>query len=159
MIVWRGWGIVVVVLSGAALLLTQLAGDAILGAGFYTAHRWPRFVGLALAAGLVWLFSRILDARPGRVVIDQETGEQLTLRGGDHLFFVPLRFWPPLLLVAGLGFALFGPASPAVQARVHPSPQRSSAGVGRAGAPAAGRRGAGRGVRRSLGTVERRTGA
>jgi hypothetical protein len=101
MLVWRGWGILVVVLSFAALLLTQVASDAMFGEGYYAARGWPKFVGLALAAAFVWLFSRLLDARSGRVVIDKETGEQLTLRGGEHLFFVPVRVWPPLLLVAG----------------------------------------------------------
>jgi hypothetical protein len=126
MLVWRGWGILVVALSFAALLLTQLAGDAILGDGYYSAHGWPKFVALAMAALFVWLFSRLLDARPGRVVIDKDTGEQLTLRGGDHLFFVPVRFWPPILLIAGLGFAVLGPVAPAAQARLQPSSPRTS---------------------------------
>jgi hypothetical protein len=137
MLIWRGWGILVVVLAFAPLLLMQLAGDAMLGDGYYVAHRWPKFVGLALAAALVWLFSRLLDARPGRVVIDKETGEQLTLRGGDHLFFVPVRFWPPLLLLAGVGFAVFSPASPAAQERLHPSSQRPSGDVRPVGEPSA----------------------
>jgi hypothetical protein len=122
MIVWRGWGILVVVWSVVPLLLMQLLGDAVLGSGYYTSHRWPKFAALVMAAVFVWVFSFVLDARPGRVVIDAQTGERLTLGGGDHLFFVPVRYWPALLLLAGVGFGLFGPASPAAEA----SPRASS---------------------------------
>jgi hypothetical protein len=128
MIVWRGWGILVVVWSVVSLLMTQIAGDAVLGAGYYTSHRWPKFVALALAAVLVWVFSFVLDARPGREVIDAQTGERLKLGGGDHLFFVPVRYWPVLLLLAGAGFGLFGPASPTAEASRRPSQQASAPG-------------------------------
>jgi hypothetical protein len=121
MIVWRGWGILVVVLSFAPLLLVQVLGDAVLGQGYFGAHRWPKFVALVLAALLVWTFARILDSRPGRVVVDPETGERITLGGGDHLFFVPVRYWAVLLLLAGIGFGVLGPASPAAEASLAPS--------------------------------------
>lgn len=123
MIVWRGWGILVVVLSAAPLLAMQILGDAVLGDGYYVGHRWPKFAALVVAAAVVWVFSRILDSRPERVVIDQQTGQQLTLGGGDHLFFVPVRFWPALLLLAGVGFGLFGPTGRAAQAAVPPGAQ------------------------------------
>jgi len=128
-IVWRGWGIVVVGLAFAALLVTQVAVNALLGAGYYTAHGWPKFAGLAVAAAFTWVLSSVLAGRPGRVVIDAQTGEQLTLGGGDHLFFVPVRFWPHVLLVAGLVFAVMGNASPTAQASL-PSPAPTSASEG-----------------------------
>ena len=126
MIVWRGWGILVVVLSFVPLLVVQLLADAVFGNGYYTAHGWPKFVSLALAAAFVLVFSRVLDSRPGRVVVDHKTGERLTLGGGNHLFFVPVRYWPALLLLAGVGFGLFGPTSPAADASRPPAPQLSS---------------------------------
>jgi hypothetical protein len=129
MIVWRGWGILVVVLAAVPLLVVQLAVDVVLGHGYYVSHGWPKFVALAQAAMLVWMFARVLDSRPGRVVVDQQTGQQLTLGGGDHLFFLPVRYWPALLLLAGIGFGFFGPTSlafSAPQASVSPSPERAS---------------------------------
>jgi hypothetical protein len=127
MIVWRGWGILVVVLSAVPLLIVQLATDAVLGHGYYLTHGWPKFVALAQAAMIVWMFGRVLDSRPGRVVIDQQTGQRLTLDGGDHLCFVPVRYWPVLLLLAGIGFGLFEPAAPAAHASRPPSPQPAAA--------------------------------
>lgn len=109
MLIWRGWGILVFVLGLAPALLVQLAGDAVLGQGYYVAHRWPKFVALALGAGLVWLLARVLAGRPARVLVDKATGEEVTVSGGDHLLFVPVRFWPPVILLFGIWLGLFGP--------------------------------------------------
>jgi hypothetical protein len=127
MIIWRGWGILVVALAAGPLLVTPWLADAVLGDGYYASHGWPKFVALASAAVIVWLFSKMLDTRPGRVVVDPHTGERVTIGGGDHLFFVPVRIWPALLLAAGIGFAMFGPVPPA-------APEASRAAAGQADA-------------------------
>jgi hypothetical protein len=65
-------------------------------------------LGLAVAAALVWLLSNHLETRPGRVVIDKTTRQELTLHDKHDRFFVPLRYWPMILVLGGFGFMIFG---------------------------------------------------
>jgi hypothetical protein len=109
MIIWRGWGIAVVGLTFVVLILTELGVERMFSdENYYQARGWPKLVALVLSAALVWLLSNRLDRRPARIVIDKATGQELTLRERDDLFFVPLRYWPAILIVAGIGFAIFG---------------------------------------------------
>jgi hypothetical protein len=87
MIVWRGWGILVVVIGFGALLLTQLAIDAVAGAGTYTrqSSTWAP-VALIVAAPIVWALGRRLNAAQERVLTDQATGETVILRKDHSLF-------------------------------------------------------------------------
>jgi hypothetical protein len=55
---------------------------------------------VALILTLVSLLSNHLETRPGRV-IDKTTGQELTLRDKHDLFFVPLRYWPMILVLGG----------------------------------------------------------
>ena len=109
MIIWRGYGIAVVGLTFVVLILTELGVERMFSdENYYQARGWPKLVALVLSAALVWLLWDRLDRRPARVVIDKATGQELTLREQHDLFFVPLRYWPAILIVAGLGFAIFG---------------------------------------------------
>jgi hypothetical protein len=54
----------------------------------------------------VWVLSQQLAKRPVRTVIDKATGQELTLGERHDLFFVPLRYWPGILLVAGVALAV-----------------------------------------------------
>jgi hypothetical protein len=56
---------------------------------------------MAIAAVPVWLLARHLDARPGRVVIDKQSGQEITLRGAHDFFFIPLKVWPAILVIVG----------------------------------------------------------
>jgi TRAP-type uncharacterized transport system fused permease subunit len=51
-----------------------------------------------LAAVGTWILSYFLNRREARVLVDSATGEKVVLRRGDSLFFLPVRFWPYLIL-------------------------------------------------------------
>ena len=55
-----------------------------------------------LAAGLVWLLSNHVSKQPTRIVIDRKTGDEIAIEGKHDLLFIPLRYWPVILLVGGL---------------------------------------------------------
>jgi hypothetical protein len=108
MVVWRGYGIAVALLAFAALLLAEVTVEAVFGdQTYYQAHGWPKLLALVVAAGAVWVLSRRLESRD-RVVVDKATGQELTLRDRHDLFFVPLRYWPGILVAFGIGVAIFG---------------------------------------------------
>lgn len=108
-IFWRGFGFVVVLLTFAILVLTELSVErAFSDDTYYQANGWPKLLALVISAALVWLMAKGLDRRPGRVVIDKATGQEVTLRSSHDLFFVPLRVWPAILVVLGIAMLLFG---------------------------------------------------
>ncbi len=106
MLIWSGWGILVVpvtLLVGGGV--TVLLGALLNAAGL------DRMAGLALVAGLLaaaaanWWVGQWLNGRPGRVLLDQATGEQVVLRRRHSLFFIPVRWWAvPLAVAAAIAF-------------------------------------------------------
>jgi hypothetical protein len=109
MFIWRGWGLAVVGLTFLALVLTELGVERMFADDrYYQDHGWPKLLGLTFGAALVWVLSGYVDNRTARVVVDKATGEELTLRNSHDLFLVPLRYWPAILIVLGLGFLVFG---------------------------------------------------
>ena len=94
MIVWSGWGVLVIVIAvvvGGGL-------SALLGVGFRAAGL-PQliaaapFLGLAVAAAVNWVVGRRLNTRPGREMIDTATGRTVILRRRHSLFWIPMEWW------------------------------------------------------------------
>jgi hypothetical protein len=106
MVVWRGWGILVILLVVACMIGTQLVVNAILGDSTY--QGWMIGGALLLAAVPVWFIGRRLNGRPGRTLVDQAMGQQVTLRAKHDLFFVKMEYWAPLLAVGGVLLLLLG---------------------------------------------------
>jgi hypothetical protein len=107
--IWRGWGVLVVVVGYLGLLAGQLIGTAIDGpAGYDQNGQWVVGLGLLAAAGVLWPIARRQNSGE-RVVIDKETGQEVVVRPGHALFFIPMQYWSPiwaaigvLLIVGGL---------------------------------------------------------
>ena len=102
-IVWKGWGILVVLVTGIAL---ALAGSLI---GTAPGHQeWlSTQVGLVLAALIIFPLGRYLNTRPGRVLIDPTSGQAIELCRRHTLFFVRMEYWSALLLLwAALRFVI-----------------------------------------------------
>jgi hypothetical protein len=109
MIVWRGWGILVLVIAFAAALLVQVVVDALVGPDTYTRNTslWLA-VALLLAAPIVWMLGRRLNGRAPRVLTDQQTGEEVILRPDHSFIWIKMEYWAiGLALIAGL--MLLGP--------------------------------------------------
>ena len=103
MIIWSGFGILVPVIMAVCALLTQLLIDGALHDDkYYDTHAWPATVAMMVTALFVWLLSRRLSQQPGRRLVDPATGKDVILQPRHSLFFVPLRYWPPILMVFGV---------------------------------------------------------
>jgi hypothetical protein len=112
LIVWRGWGIVVLPIALAAMFLA-------VGLVQETGVQNPSVVGLiyvafsALAALGIWLLVNHLEGGEGQVFIEKSTGREIEVKGdAGSLFFVPTRYWAYIVVAAGV-FA-------AVQVALHP---------------------------------------
>ena len=103
MIVWRGWGILVPVLVVVPILLLQLIADGAGGRGTYSASNgWLVPLGLLIAAPLIWLAGKRLNGGPERVLVDQQTGQQVRLRSDHSFFFVRMEYWAVIAAVAAV---------------------------------------------------------
>lgn len=110
MLVWQGWGILVVAIPFAVIAVVSAIWTAMFGsAAAREGATLMLGVALLVSAPLVYLLGKRLDARPGRTMIDKDTGQEIVLRGAHTLFFVPVRYWAwigaglaVILLVVGM---------------------------------------------------------
>ena len=103
MIVWQGFGFLVLIVAIAALALMEyvvrtLTADAF----YYNTHGWPKLVAFWIAAAAIYGIARFFESRPGRVMTDKQTGQQVVLRQAHSLFFVPMKYWTFVFLALGL---------------------------------------------------------
>lgn len=84
------------------LLLTEYSTRKIFHDNtYYQVHGWPKLAGMWVAAGVV----QALIPRPQvRSFLDQEAGKQGALPSKDTFFFIPLRYWPPIMIFLGVAF-------------------------------------------------------
>ena len=105
MIIWSGLGFFVLVVAFATLLLVQAVADAVTGVeGYYSAHSGLQMTALLAAAVVLWFLGRYLNSKPGRRLIDRETGEEFVLRPRHTLFWIRMEYWAVAL--AGLAFII-----------------------------------------------------
>ena len=103
MIIWTGCGPFVLVIGGGCLVLTQLLVNAASqDSQYYQSHAWPKVLGCLVAAVITWRVGRRLNSRPGRALMDLDTGE-IEYRKTQHtLFFIPFEYWAPIIAAFGL---------------------------------------------------------
>ena len=95
MIVWRGRGILVAIITFVCLLITELLTRFFFRNNtYYQQHRWPKLSGFLVAA------RRIGDDPRGIRDLTREP----RLRERDTLFHIAVRYWPPILCVLGIIF-------------------------------------------------------
>ena len=102
MIVWRGRGIFVAIITFVCLLVTELLTRFFFHTHtYYQQYGWPKLAGFLVAAALVWSLSqRKRDDLSG---IQNAIREPL-LREQDTLFHISVRYWPRILCVLGVVF-------------------------------------------------------
>lgn len=106
MILWNGWGIIVGVITFGCLLATEVFVEATFADDrYFQDHGWPIAAGFGVAAVLTGIAARVIRRAPQRVLLDPQTGKEVILDQRDTFFFIPVRYWPPILIVLGLAFA------------------------------------------------------
>ncbi|HEX2444274.1 MAG TPA: hypothetical protein VHJ77_10050 [Vicinamibacterales bacterium] len=99
MIIWSGWGFLVVVIAFGASLAMEVVTEALVGDDrFYQTEAWPLALALALSGVIIWGLGKYVYARGAKVVIDKVTGQELTIGGEHRFFFIPMHYWGPVLI-------------------------------------------------------------
>lgn len=105
MIIWSGLGFLVPAITfGCCLAVAWLGEVAFHDENFYESHGWPKLVAFVIAAAIVAVVVQLIKRRQGRVMIDPRRGAEVIVDREHTFFFIPVEYWPPILLV--LGFVL-----------------------------------------------------
>ena len=111
MIVWQGFGFVGIILPVLMYVVTVKLFQALFGIAYTDTHAWPGAVGTLIGAGLVYWLSVALD-KPGRTLIDPQTGQTVILRKRHTLFWIPLQYIAAIAAVVALGMLFLRHDSP-----------------------------------------------
>ncbi len=108
MLIWNGKGYLIAVAAFISALGAEYLSESYFAdQNYYQAHGWPLAAAL-LAAGIIsWFLGSYLHAKGSRTVIDKATGQEMTVGGDDALFFVPMRYWGPILAVTAAAVLVY----------------------------------------------------
>lgn len=102
MVVWKGWGIMALMIPLAISLATGSTVDFFHGENFYRNSTWVMPLVLGISSVAVFLFGRKVNNKPGRIVIDQETNERIELKTTHSMFWIPLQYWGFIILAIAI---------------------------------------------------------
>jgi hypothetical protein len=116
MIIWRGWGVLALIIM--ALIGVAMEGILEVTAGlphgikqYRVEHPWVELVSFGLSAIACWFAGTALERRElknAQIVTDKETGQDIRLIGRHDLFWIPVKWWSVIWVIAGIYFALSG---------------------------------------------------
>ncbi|HWA01721.1 MAG TPA: hypothetical protein VG841_15540 [Caulobacterales bacterium] len=119
MIVWSGWGIVVVLIALVGAVV-GVSAAGVLSDSAHLAYGPSQSIGVGvggiLASVGIFLFARAVSSGEPRIFIDEATGQRIEVRkSAGSLFFIPTRFWAyiVLALTALVALSMYGEAGPA----------------------------------------------
>ncbi len=102
MIVWKGWGIMALLIPLVCSLLVEAVVDYTYVIDFYKSNDWAMPLVLALSSIIVFSLGRTLNSRPGRIVIDIETNEHIELKKTHSMFWIPLQYWAVIIMALSI---------------------------------------------------------
>jgi hypothetical protein len=105
MIIWKGAGFIVAVVTFLILVLTELSVEALFkDETYYQKNGWPKLLALFLAGYIVLLIGKYLNKKEGKVLIEKETGKEVILKAEHSLFFINVEYWGYILFILGVIF-------------------------------------------------------
>jgi hypothetical protein len=100
MIIWRGYGILVAIVGVLSIIMLDFV-TVTYALDWTKSH--PKITGFSeffLTALVLYVLARVLkEYDKPKVVIDKESGQEIHLRRGDSLFFIPVGAWPYIVLM------------------------------------------------------------
>ena len=102
MVVWKGWGILGLLIPFIFSLSVGSAVDALLGANMYKNSEWAMPLVLALSAVAVYFVGNTLNKKPGKIVIDPENNEKIELKKVHSMFWIPLQYWAVIIVAISI---------------------------------------------------------
>jgi len=100
MIIWKGYGFLVLVIAIAigaivSLIFGKIGSTEDMGAA----------IGAIISAGIIWVVGNKLNAQTkDRAMIDKQTGQEVVLKPNHSLFFIKMQYWA--FIVGGIGIIM-----------------------------------------------------
>ena len=88
LLIWKGFGILTIFIIGVSMIGVQAVVDNTFGTDYWSNNAWPLSLSLIISGLICWFLGRYLNSRPGKTVIDKETGEEFQLRKTHSFFFI-----------------------------------------------------------------------
>jgi hypothetical protein len=101
MIVWHGFGLVVVIVPAALFGLAELFLRWLAPHGPQAELHNTASLLAFLGSALLWPVGRLLNSDGGQPPFDPTTGLENPPAGGHNFFWVPVEFWGVILPVLG----------------------------------------------------------
>lgn len=106
MFIWRGLGILSVIVPFGVALTGELSVDGIMGKGYYSSHTAIPALSLAIGGVLVWLIGRYANSEKRRYQTLPDTGQTVRVQKAHMFFWIPME-WMAIPIIAFAGFMFF----------------------------------------------------
>ena len=98
MLVWKGWGLLSLVIPLVCALSMEFAVDYNFGNGFYKTASWPLPLAFLISSIPVFIIGFKLNSKIGRILIDPENNEKIELKVIHSFFWIPMQYWSVIMV-------------------------------------------------------------
>jgi len=102
MIIWKGWGILALLIPLILSWSIQFLADSVFGHDFYKTSTWAMPCVFIFSSFFVFLIGDKLNKKQGRILIDPKTHENVEIKTSHTFFFIPMQYWGILWIGVGL---------------------------------------------------------
>ncbi len=103
MIIWKGWGFLVVVIVFSTSLVAEFISESITNdENYYQENSFPLSLALLTAGIINDLLGKWLNTRKTKVFIEKDTGKEIVIKNTHSLFFITMEYWGVILAVSSV---------------------------------------------------------
>ncbi|MCW8919153.1 MAG: hypothetical protein OQL08_10110 [Gammaproteobacteria bacterium] len=102
MVVWKGWGILALIIPLVISLATGSTLGSYYGENFYKDSTWAMPLVLCVSSVIVFMVGYKINSKLGKIVIDPENNEQIELKTTHSMFWIPLQYWSLIILAMAI---------------------------------------------------------
>lgn len=108
MIIWKGLGFLVAVITFLLSLVMEVVTESITNNEmYYQENSLPLAIAILLSGIINGVLGKRLNKQKARTLIDKETGEEVILKNDHSLFFIPMEYWGIILCVGAVLILFF----------------------------------------------------
>lgn len=98
MIIWKGWGILALIIPLICSWIANFVFDSTYGEGFYQNSTWAMPFIIALTSLPIGIIGYKLNNRTGRILIDPDNNKKVEIKTVNTMFWIPLQYWAFIIL-------------------------------------------------------------
>ncbi len=102
MVVWKGWGILALIIPVIMSLSVGLTLDSYYGEHYFIRSDWAMPLVLGISSIAVFIVGYKINSKPGKIVVDPENNEKIELKTTHSMFWIPLQYWSLFILAIAI---------------------------------------------------------